>query len=451
MSRKVYTLFSILLIVAFALSACATNATEATEAPAQPTENESSDQSAATEAPAGEKVTVTWWHIGTAEKDTALYQALADEYMAAHPDVIIEITVLENEAFKSKLTTVMQSGEPPDLFHSWGGGVLNEYASAGLLRDITPELDADNSAWRSTFGPGPLGVYSYLGQNYGVPFDMGMVGFWYNKELFVQAGIDAPPATWDELLEDVKTLKAAGITPIAIGEGDKWPGHFWWGYLITRICGKDGFEAAAITRTGSFTDPCFIEASQKLQELAALEPFQDGYLAATYGDEATAMGNGKAAMELMGQWAPAVQRDNSESKEGIGDNLAWFPFPMIEGGAGDPSDGYGGGNGYAVGKNAPDAAVDFLKFLTSAPSVTRIAENGGALPVVKDAGGVTDPYLLTIQEKTGQAKYFQLYYDQALPPALGSVVNDTVQALFAGQLTPEEATQVVEDAFVQSQ
>ncbi|HND47874.1 MAG TPA: ABC transporter substrate-binding protein, partial [Anaerolineales bacterium] len=72
-------------------------------------------------------------------------------------------------------------------------------------------------------------------------------------------------------------------------------------------------------------------------------------------------------------------------------------------------------------------------------------------PVVKDAGGVTDPYLLTIQEKTGQAKYFQLYYDQALPPALGSVVNDTVQALFAGQLTPEEATQVVEDAFVQSQ
>jgi len=452
MSRKIYTILSLLLVAAFALSACGAKATQApaqpaaTDAPAQPA---ATDAPAMTEAPAG-KVTVTWWHIGTAEKDTALYQAIADEYMAAHPDVTIEITVLENEAFKAKLTTVMQSGEPPDIFHSWGGGVMNEYAKAGLLRDITPEMDADGGAWRSTISPGPLGVYSYLGKVYGVPTDMGMVGFWYNKELFTKAGIQNPPATWTELLDDVKALKAAGITPIAIGEGDKWPGHFWWGYLITRICGQAGFEAAAITRTGSFTDPCIIEASKKLQELAELEPFQDGFLAATYGDEATAMGNGKAAMELMGQWAPAVEKDNSETKEGIGDNLAWFLFPMVEGGAGDPSDGYGGGNGYAVGKNAPDAAVDFLKYLTAAAQATRMAENGGALPVVKGAAGVTDPYLLTIQEKTGQAKYFQLYYDQALPPALGSVVNDNVQALIAGQLSPEDAAQAVEDAFAEA-
>lgn len=445
MRKLILKALSLLAITSLLLVACApaTSAPSATQAPA------ATSAPAATEV-SSDKVTVTWWHIGTAEKDTALYQTLADEYMAAHPDVVIEITVLENEAFKSKLTTVMQSGEPPDLFHSWGGGVMNEYANAGLLRDITPELDADNGAWRSSFGPGPLGVYSYLGKNYGIPFDMGMVGFWYNKDLFAQAGIDAPPATWSELLEDVQALKAAGITPIAIGEGDKWPGHFWWGYLITRICGKAGFEAAAITRTGSFTDSCVVEASRKLQELAALEPFQEGFLAATYGDEATAVGNGKAAMELMGQWAPAVQRDNSESKEGIGDKLAWFPFPMVEGGAGDASDGYGGGNGYAVGKNASEAAIDFLKFLTGAESVTRIAGIGSALPVVNGATGVTDPYLLTIQERTGQAQYFQLYYDQALPPALGSVVNDTVQALLAGQLTPEEAVQAVEDAFAQA-
>ena len=452
MSRKIYIILSLLLVAAFALSAC--GGTPATQAPAKPAATEApamTEAPAATEAPAmADKVVVTWWHIGTADKDKALYQAFADEYMAAHPNVDIQITVLENEAFKTKLTTVMQSGEPPDIFHSWGGGVMNAYADAGLLRDITPEMDADGGAWRSTFGAGPLGVYSYLGKNYGVPTDMGMVGFWYNTELFAQAGIENPPITWTELLDDVKALKAAGITPIAIGEGDKWPGHFWWGYLITRICGQAGFEAAAITRTGSFTDPCIIEASTKLQDLAKLEPFQDGFLAATYGDEATAVGNGKAAMELMGQWAPAVEKDNSETKEGIGDNLAWFGFPMVEGGAGDPSDGYGGGNGYAVGKNAPDAAVDFLKYVSSAPQATRMAENGGALPVVTGAAGVTDPYLLTVQERTAKAKYFQLYYDQALPPALGSVVNDNVQALLAGQLSPQETAQAVEDAFAQA-
>lgn len=443
MSRKVYTLFSILLIVAFALSACATNTTEATEAPAQPTENESSDQSAATEAPAGEKVTVTWWHIGTAEKDTALYQALADEYMADHPDVIIEITVLENEAFKSKLTTVMQSGEPPDLFHSWGGGVLNEYASAGLLRDITPELDADNSAWRSTFGPGPLGVYSYLGQNYGVPFDMGMVGFWYNKDLFAQAGIDAPPATWTEFLADVQKLKAAGITPISIGEGDKWPGMHFWNYLATRVCGQKKFEAA-MDRSGSFTDPCFVEAGAKLQELLALEPFQDGFLGATHDEMQATFGNGLAAMELSGQWAPSTQAANAADTKGV-QNLGLFGFPEVEGGAGAGSDVVGGGNGFAIGKNAEPEAIDFVKYLTSVANQTVIAANGSGIPVVKGAEtGLTDPNMLQVAQTFAAAQYFQLYYDQFLPPATGSVLNDAVQKLFAGEATPEQVAAEIE-------
>jgi raffinose/stachyose/melibiose transport system substrate-binding protein len=308
MTRKLYVLLSLVLVAAFMLAACATPAT--TQAP--PKEPAKTEAPVETEAPvatepAAEKVTVTWWHISTAEEHKALWQKLADEYMADHPNVTIEITVLENEAFKTKLTTVMQSGEPPDIFQSWGGGVMNEYANAGLLKDITADLDADGGAWRETFAPGALGVYAYKGQSYGVPWDMGMIGFWYNKDLFAQAGIDAPPATWTELLEDVQKLKDAGITPIALGEGDKWPGMHMWAYLVTRLGGKENFEGALL-RTGSFTDEPFVQAGVKLQELMALEPFQDGFLGATYGDEATAVGNEKAAMELMGQWAPAVQR-----------------------------------------------------------------------------------------------------------------------------------------------
>jgi len=44
-----------------------------------------------------------------------------------------QITVLENEAFKTKLTTVMQSGTPPDIFQSWGGGGHEFTITAGLL------------------------------------------------------------------------------------------------------------------------------------------------------------------------------------------------------------------------------------------------------------------------------------------------------------------------------
>jgi raffinose/stachyose/melibiose transport system substrate-binding protein len=424
MSRRISILLSLVLIAAFALSACGPKV-PATSNPDEP-------------------VTITWWHISTADDHKALWQQLADEYMASHSNVTIEITVLENEAFKTKLTTVMQSGEPPDIFQSWGGGVMNEYAKAGLLQDITPWLDADGGAWRDTFGAGPLGVYAFEGKNYGVPWDMGMVGFWYNKALFAQAGISAPPATWSELLAAVQKLKDAGITPIALGEGDKWPGHFYWAYLATRIGGEAGFLAAA-SRTGSFTDEPFVQAGEKLQELIALEPFQDGFLGATYGDQATVMGNGNAAMELMGQWAPAVERDNSPDKLGIGDDLGFFPFPAVEGGAGALTDAMGGGNGFAIGRDAEPEAVDFVKYLTSQASQTAIAEINVGLPVVEGSeAGVTDPMLQLVQANTAAAEYFQLYYDQYLPPAVGEVIKDAVQGLFAGTLTPEEVAQQVE-------
>lgn len=449
MSRKIYTILSLLLVAAFALSACGGAVTEAPQT--EPDVPAATDApAAATDAPVvADKVTVTWWHISTAEEHKAVWQKLADEYMAAHPNVNVEITVLENEAFKTKLTTVMQSGEPPDIFQSWGGGVMNEYANAGLLKDITADLDADGGAWRDTFAPGALGVYAYKGQSYGVPWDMGMIGFWYNKELFAQAGIDAPPTTWSELLEDVTKLKAAGITPIALGEGDKWPGMHMWAYLVTRLGGQANFEGALL-RTGSFTDEPFVKAGVMLQELVALEPFQEGFLGATYGDEATAMGNGKAAMELMGQWAPAVQKDNSEDKLGIGDNLGWFPFPMVEGGVGDPGDAVGGGNGFAIGKNASPEAIDFVKFLTTAEAQQALVAINVAIPVVKGGEvGMTDPLMITLQQSLANAKYFQLYYDQALPPAMGSVINDSVQGVFAGTLTPEQAAQAIEDSAAQ--
>ena len=137
MNRKIFSLISVFLVAGFILAACATEATPeaAEEAPAEEAVVEE-----AAEEPAAEEVTITWWHIST--KDPALtdWQNMADAYMAEHPNVNIEITVLENEAFKTKLTTVLQSGEVPDIFQSWGGGTLKEQIDAGLLKDITQIL-----------------------------------------------------------------------------------------------------------------------------------------------------------------------------------------------------------------------------------------------------------------------------------------------------------------------
>ncbi len=398
------------------------------------------------EAAAAEPVTIEWWHITSdpgPHQDA--WQAMADAYMAELPNVTVDITILENEAFKSKLTTVMQAGEPPDLFQSWGGGTMNTYADAGLLRDITPEVEGE---WGDSFGAGALGVYAYNGVQYGVPWDMGMVGFWYNKDLFAQAGIDAPPETWEEFLTDVQMLKDAGITPIALGEGEKWPGHFYWVYLATRIGGQQAFLAAT-SREGAFTDAPYVQAGEELQRLIALEPFQEGFMAASHNDSEAIMGDGEAAMLLMGQWAPEVMRVNSTSGEGIGDALGFFVFPAVEGGAGAITDAMGGGNGIAVGRDAPDEAVDFLRYLTNVDNQITLTEIGAIVPVVKGAEeAITNPAMVQVFEGVNQAQYFQLYYDQYMAPAVGEAVNDSVEGLFAGTMTPEEVAQAIDDAYV---
>jgi raffinose/stachyose/melibiose transport system substrate-binding protein len=430
-------------------AAAATEAPAATQAPA------------ATEAPAATLVPsptpiplatigsgatkIVWWHISTVENQRANWESLANQYVKDHPDVTIEITVLENEAFKAKLATAMQSGSPPDIFQSWGGGVLKQYADAGLIQDLTPALA--EKGWGDSFNAGPLSLYAIGGKNYGVPWNAGMVGFWYNKDLFAKAGIAAPPATWAELLAAVGKLKAAGITPMAIGEKDKWPGAFWWEYLATRIGGQSAFESA-FSRAGKFTDPAFVEAGAKLKELVDLQPFQTGSLGAGYGDQQVVMANGQAAMELMGQWAPGANRSVAENVDTYNASLGWFPFPMVEGGAGSPSDALGGGDGFAIGKNAPPAAIDFVRFLTSVENQTAMAKAGFAVPpVIKGAeAGIEDPLVQELTRTLANAKYYQLYYDQYMPPAVGATVNDATQEIFAGTSSPEQVAQTIEDS-----
>jgi raffinose/stachyose/melibiose transport system substrate-binding protein len=397
-----------------------------------------------TETIGGGPVHITWWHISTTAEGRANWRELARTYVAQHPNVSISITVLENQEFKTRLAAAMRAGTPPDIFHSWGGGVLKQYGEAGLAQDLTPAL-AENG-WGKSFHAGPLSLYTFNGKAYGVPADAGLVGFWYNKALFKQAGIEEPPATWAGLLEDVKKLKAAGITPIALGGKDKWPGHYYWAYLAMRIGGRAAFENA-YSRKGSFADQPFVDAGVRLQELADLQPFQTGFLNASYSDQMELMANGKAAMELMGQWAPTNNRSVAKDVETYNKNLGFFPFPVVEGMVGDSFDILGGGDGFAIGKNAPKEAIDFVRFLTSVEVQTAMAKAGLAVPpVVKGAAaGLKDPLMAEIQRRTGQTQYYQLYYDQYLPLAVGQAVNDSTQALLAGSATPEQVAKTIEE------
>jgi len=385
--------------------------------------------------------TINWWHIQNTDPMLPVWAGLAKEYEAAHPNVKINITPLENEAFKAKLTTVTQAGNPPDLFQSWGGGVLKQQVDASLVKDIT----ADTSSWVGDLLPAAIQPYTIDNKVYGIPWDIGMVGFWYNKELFTKAGITAPPATWAELLTTVSKIKSAGITPIALAGKDKWPGHFYWAYLSVRTAGLDALKQAA--KDGSFDQAGFVQAGQHLKELVDLNPFQKGFLAAEYGSpdgQAALMGNGGAAMELMGQWAPSVEATSAANKKGLGDKLGFFPFPAVEGGKGAPTDAFGGGNGFAIGKNAPPATVDFLKFLLTVDNQRKEAATGAVLPTQKAAAdAIKDPNSAIVAKTLASATGFQLYLDQAYAPAVGTEVNDAVAELIAGKSSPDQVAKAI--------
>ncbi len=384
------------------------------------------------------RTTIEWWNIMTTEPAKTQWANAAKAYMAAHPDVTIKLVTMENEAFKSKMTALTASGRLPDIFTTWGGGVLKQQVDAGLVEDLTPKI----ASWSGSLSKISLQAYQFDGKTYAVPFDIGMVGFWYNKALFAKAGISAPPTTWGEYLAGVKKLQSAGITPIAVAGKDKWPEMYYWAYLAMRIGGLSALKQARAT--SDFTGPAFIAAGQRLQELAGLRPFQQGFENAGFdapGGEAATMGNGKAAMELMGQWAPSVE---ASSGKGIGKDLGFFPFPAVEGSPGATTEVFGGGNGHALRKGAPAVAVDFLKYFASVEESRKLVSSGAVMPVVRGSeSALTDANKQIVAKALDDATGFQLYLDQDFPPAVGQEVNDSVAALVAGKKTPQQVAQAI--------
>jgi raffinose/stachyose/melibiose transport system substrate-binding protein len=199
---------------------------------------------------------------------------------------------------------------------------------------------------------------------------------------------------------------------------------------------------------GSFESEGFIKAGEELQRLIDMQPFQEGFLAAPWdgsGGEAATMGNGRAAMDLMGQWAPSTFAANAKDEKAP--EVGWFPFPTVDGGAGSADEQFGGGDGFAFGKDAPPEALDFAKFLVTSDVANKAGASGAVLPVLKGSEtSVEDPNMKAVLDTRAEADYVQLYLDQAYAPAVGAAVNDAVAELFAGKSTPEDVAKSIADA-----
>jgi raffinose/stachyose/melibiose transport system substrate-binding protein len=390
----------------------------------------------------------TVWDISTGEQQE-LARKVVDEFNASHKGEKMSIQFFQNDPYKNKLRTAIGAGNPPDLFYGWGGGILESYVDAGKVAEVTSSVDTD------AFFSSVMDGVTFNGKVYGVPkAGTQPVLFYYNKQIIDKYDL-APPETWSELVDMVKILRSKGVTPISLAGLNKWPGMMYEEYLVNRIGGPEAFGGVLKKNAEAWSDPAFTEANTMIQELVSMKAFPSDFSSLNYdtGQSTQLLYSGKAAMQLMGSWdyQAILSTDPSFIKKG---NLGWFDFPEVEGGKGNPKNVAGNLTNYYSLTEASDAKKTAVAFLNDmATSKTQIDGliNIGLVPPVKGIeskleGAEDSEWLLHVYNLAKNAPYYDLSWDQALPPAPAQSLLTNLDQVFLMQITPEQFSKNMNEA-----
>src|SRR5262245_6544004 len=236
----------------------------------------------------------------------------------------------------------------------WAGpGLGGEFVKNDVSLDLATYYD--QYKWKDRFTPATLTNYTQYGGYQGVPWTQRGEAVYYNKNLFQEAGITAPPTTFDEMLADAQKLKAAGITPITMGGKDNWHVMRLLDSLIEANCGAEKGDQLNTLKASWANEPCITKSFTDLKNWA--QYFQTGWVSAAQGDAANLFYAGKSAMQIEGDWFTQNIQDN-------GGKIADVDTFMIPTGTGRL---YGFAEGQYVTKASknPDAAAKFVDYLTS--------------------------------------------------------------------------------------
>ncbi|MBO0819979.1 MAG: extracellular solute-binding protein, partial [Nocardiopsaceae bacterium] len=368
------------------------------------------------------KVTLTWWNNGNNQPLRGVYSAAIKTFEKSHSNITIQNVPIQNDTLqKTKIPLALQGSNPPNIYQQWGGGALAQQVTSGKVADIT----SDVSSWIG--GISGTAGWQANGKQYGVPVVQHVVGFWYRKDIFQKAGI-TPPATLKDLEADDVKLAKAGYAPIAVGGKDGWPDAFWWESFALRDCPKATITSAIAGK--NFSDACFAKASTDLAAFIKTNPFQKGYNGTFAqqgaGSSAGLVANGKAAMELQGDWDPSTMMGVSSNKN-LPTELGWFPFPKTPGSAGSQTAVLAGGDGFScTGSDAQvKACTEFLRFLDSPQEQDMLVGQGASgEPVLpSESKAINLSATKTAAAYLPTADYTQRYFDTALPTKPGQNLN----------------------------
>lgn len=391
-------------------------------------------QSSSTSNNSSKKVTLTFWNIATTDPGKTAVNNVVDEWNKKNPDIHIVTSVSENNAYKTKIKAAVAAGDAPDIIYSWAGGFTKPFVDSGKILALDSYL---NDGTKDKMLPGALTNVTYNSKVYGLTYNQQAGALYVNKDMFDKNSLKVP-TTFDELLTAVKTFRAKGITPMAVGEKDEWPGMWYYDMIALRTAGSK-LSLDALNKKASFDNPAFVNAAEKLQELVKAQAFDPGALSITRDDSIVQLTQGKIPMYFGGNFdAGTIDASAMKGK------IIAVKFPSISGGSDETTDYLGGGaDCLLVNANTKDktAAVKAVKFLAQNLS-SQFYLSGAGLPEWKydsvDQSKI-DPLSKQIMSDivTG-SKASVPAWDLYLEGADAQNHQDLVAKVFGKQITPED-------------
>ncbi|GGE26120.1 sugar-binding protein [Pullulanibacillus camelliae] len=414
--KKSWSLLLLGVVLVFALSACGSN-----------------DSNGASK---DGKVTLTLWNAWSGDtSDTRLYNERVKKFNDSHPDITIKTETTDSDNYRTKLKTRAAGKQLPDIFQVWPGSELEPIVKGGAMAPIDSLTDDLKG---KLINENTLKDFAVDGKQYAIPTSVSYTNLvFYDKDMIKKVGYDQFPTTYSDFKTLIKKLKAEGITPIELGNKPQWPlQSIYVSMIADRITGSD-YLPKVLAGKAKFTDPGFVKALNVVKELNDMQAFNKDVN--TINDD-QAMDNfvqGKSAIFISGSWSTTGLLDKKSKDKHIGTAR----MPAFEGGKGDPTKVSGvGAVGLGINSNLSGAkkkaALEFLKYFYSKDLYEDLLKAGLLIPAKVDLPKDTDPLFKEAYQATegGTAPV----YDGVLPAELTQTLNNGLQGILTGSMTPEK-------------
>ncbi len=376
-----------------------------------------------------ETVITLWSHWADHDSKRNFVEGAARAFESANPGMKVKVTWYEKKALYAALKTALRAGQAPDIFYAEPNQI--EYLENNMLYDLSKGLNWNNIEGWARDG------WTYKGGVYGFPLEAWTVELYYNKKILAELGFKLPPDNQfnqSEFLDVVKKARAAGITPLALGVGDRpYPGAFLTHEALLKRLDTDDYDKLLKGQL-DWSDSRVREALEFVKAVIDAKALPSSFSTLKLGESHFYFHTKPGAlMFLMGSFYPS-RAFNPTDKGGQPPDfqLGIMQYPALEKGACNNCKTITIGGSYAVNaasKN-PDAAIKFLNSLATPEMGNKWLETVLVQTGIKaDPSRITGPYAAYFQDLAAIDAPCKFYPDLPLGAMHGKAKETFIQVV----------------------